>query len=503
MPQWNSYWRRRAWFVLALILVAVTPLIFQKDHHLSRGECDRSLVVVTPHNETIRNEFTHAFQNYWQEKTGEKVYIDWRTPGGTAEVLKVVEASQVASQKRGEAMEIDVFFGGGEYLFETLAKRDLFEPLHVFEKKPEWFATDGGIPEVYLGERYYSDEKLWTGVCLSQFGICYNTDVLERLGLDAPQTWDDLGKPEFFGLVAMADPLKSGSVTKAFEMMMQQKIAERLVSIKRKTGETETDRRNRAVSHGWADGLRLIQRIAANSRYFTDSATKIVHDVAQGEAAVGVCIDFYGRAYQERFREEDGSPGRLQWVAPRMGTSMSADSVAVMKNAAEAELAQGFVEFLLSDAGQLLWSNKVGAKYGPKRRVLGRLPIRPQIYSEANREDFAFPENDAYSNDELLVYLPELTGPMFGVLRVVLKGMCMDVHDELRAAWSELIAAGVPPLALNHFQDVSYVSYMKSKGELRSDLSSRSRGEFAAIMKRLSGVFKRNYVETIRLTEER
>ena len=68
--------------------------------------------------------------------------------------------------------------------------------------------------------------------------------------------------------------------------MMQQKIAERLVSIKRKTGETETDRRNRAVSHGWADCLRLIQRIAANSRYFTDSATKIVHDVAQGEAAV-------------------------------------------------------------------------------------------------------------------------------------------------------------------------------------------------------------------------
>ncbi len=488
-------------FVAALIVVAVLPLIFKQSEHLSRRASDRSLVIISPHNETIRNEFTTAFQSYWEKRTGEKVYIDWRTPGGTAEILKVVESSLEASERKQKPLGLDVFFGGGEYLFESLAKRGLFEELAVFEQHPEWFDDKQGIPMFHLGERFYSSERVWVGACLSQFGICYNVDVLDKHGIEAPRTWDDLGKPEYFGLIAMADPLKSGSVTKAFEMMMQQKIAEHLVSTQRATGETETDRRNRAIRDGWASGLRLIQRITANARYFTDSATKIVHDVAQGDAAAGMCIDFYGRAYERKLRGEGGEPGRLRWVAPALGTTMSADAVAVMKHAAEPELAQGFVEFLLSEAGQKIWAYRSGSLGGPSHRALGRLPIRPELYRASHRSRFAFDLQDAYANDAQLVYLPEVTGPLFGVLRAVLKGMCIDVHDELRAAWADLIKADMPDLALNHFQDVSYVSYTKASGEFRSDLESRNRGEFALIMKRLSGVFKRNYVETQRLTE--
>ena len=39
--------------------------------------------------------------------------------------------------------------------------------------------------------------------------------------------------------------------------------------------------------------------IAANGRYFTDSAPQVPNDVGNGDAAAGIAIDFYGRVYQE------------------------------------------------------------------------------------------------------------------------------------------------------------------------------------------------------------
>ncbi len=42
------------------------------------------------------------------------------------------------------------------------------------------------FPETFTGERYYPPDHVWVGTCMSQFGICYNPDVLKRLGIPAP-----------------------------------------------------------------------------------------------------------------------------------------------------------------------------------------------------------------------------------------------------------------------------------------------------------------------------
>ena len=170
--------------------------------------------------------------------------------------------------------------------------------------------------------------------------------------------------------------MKSGSVAKAFEMLIQQKIRHALDTVQREPGESREQMLERATGQGWTKGLQLIQRISANARYFTDKASKIPHDVAQGDAAAGMCVDFYGRTYNEKLKKADGT-SRLVWISPKGGTSQSVDPVAVMRGAPNNQIAQSFVEFLLSDRGQLIWNSKPCLLYtspSPRDKRQSRMP---------------------------------------------------------------------------------------------------------------------------------
>lgn len=496
----KKFWNKRLGVIAVLVAVALAPLMLQQTDSVQRSDSDEVLVVISPHNETIRNEFALAFNAYWQEKTGKKVFVDWRTPGGTSEIRLVLD-NKFNGAKENEGIGIDVFFGGGEYIFEKMAKAGRFQKLEVFETHQTWFEGESGISQEFGGETFYSKQQLWVGVCLSQFGICYNVDGLQKLGLTPPTCWDDLGDPQYFGQIAMADPTKSGSVARAFEMLVQQKVQDSLEQTKLEPGETESLRRLRAIRYGWANGLNLIQKIAANTRYFTDSASKIPHDVAQGNAAAGMCIDFYGRSYNEKLKKTDGT-SRLQWVAPLGGTSLSVDPVAVFRGAKNQTVAQGFVEFLLSERGQVLWNAKLGSRFGPQQRVLRRLPVRPAVYSKENVADFTDPEELPYKGDPQLVYKEEITGPVFGALRTIVKSMCIDSHKELQAAWVALAENDFPERALAHFHDVSYVSYDKTVGGISEQLQRKNKLEAIEMAKRMSGIFRRTYSEAIQLAEE-
>jgi iron(III) transport system substrate-binding protein len=262
----------------ALIATLAGPFVLRpRGVSTSRG-ADITVVVVTPHSETIRREFSVGFRNYAEEKYGKKVHIDWRTPGvGTSEIERYVSslyrsafklhwkkklgrewsdreigdnfsnkrlalptdaaAESPAQLARRTFLEsevgigIDIFFGGGAYPFQQFASRGYLIDSGVFDKHPEW-AKEEIIPRQFSGEPYYDAKHRWIGSCISSFGICYNPDTVRRVSdpLDTkmPSTWDDLGDPRYFRSIAIADPTKSGSVTKAFEMLIQQKMRQAL-----------------------------------------------------------------------------------------------------------------------------------------------------------------------------------------------------------------------------------------------------------------------------------
>ena len=468
-----------------LALIVALPLALRRESATasSRGAQDH-LVVLTPHNESIRHEFGEAFAAWWRHATGRSLHVDWRTPGGTSEIRMVLDAGFKAAEETGrEGIGVDVFFGGGEPDFSGQAKKGRLVPLRVFESRPELFGEDGVIPQSFTGERYWPPEKNWVGTCMSQFGICYNPDVLERLKLPPPAIWRDLGDPGYAGTLALADPTKSGSVARAFELLVQGEILRELAA---RPGE-----RAAALDAGWAAGLQLIQRMAANARYFTDSASKIPHDVGQGNAAAGMCIDFYGRSYAEELTSPTGRP-RVVWIAPVGGTTLSADPVAVLKGAPNSEVAQAFVEFCLTPEAQILWFAKPGMPHGPLARALHRTPIRRDVYTPENLAHSTMPEADPYHDPGNFTYQRELTGAAFNTLRQLVKVMCIDSHEEMKSAWRALKAAGMPADAVAVFHDVSIMPYsVGGKGDPRFDGSDAL--QTAAEAARIGEWFRNNY----------
>jgi iron(III) transport system substrate-binding protein len=437
-------------FALLAALVALPSLLRDRSAMGNPRHSDDRLVILTPHNESIRAEFGEAFARTWKQQTGRTIHIDWRTPGGTSEIRMVLDAGYKAAQETArEGIGVDLLFGGGEPDFAAQARQGRFVPLEVFATHPEWFTPDGPIPPQFSGERYHPEKQDWVATCLSQFGICYNPGALKRLGLPPPATWRDLGDARYAGSLALADPTKSGSVARTFELIVQSEM-QRVIR--------ENPHAIDARADGWAEGLRLIQRMAANARYFTDSASKIPHDVGQGNAAAGMCIDFYGRAYSAELTTRDGRP-RMVWKAPQRGTTLSGDPIAVLRGAPSPHVAQAFVTFCLQPSSQCLWSGKPGTPNGPQHRALHRLPIRRDAYTAESWQHSIVESGNPYEDMDPFCYQKELTGSSFHTLRQLVKVMCLDSHEEMKIAWKSMQQAGMPAEALAVFHDVSIFSY--------------------------------------------
>ncbi|MED5584834.1 MAG: ABC transporter substrate-binding protein [Verrucomicrobiota bacterium] len=527
---------------VALLLTLAAPFVLRPDTGIPASDSGiNTLTVITPHNESIRHEFGLAFATHMKLTRNQTVHIDWRTPGsGTADLERYLQseyranfenywrntlgkdwnnavvganfdnrrltiaetsnsdtpeqAAKRAFLKSSVSCGVDVFFGGGDYPFKRFAEMGYLVDSGIFDRHPEWFSKDI-IPAKFSGEIYYDTRKRWVGASLASFGICYNPLVLQRLGISkTPSQWSHLGEPEYFRKIAIADPTKSGSVTKALEMLIQQYIRNEI-----NAGIAD----NTSLSAGWEQGLMLIRRIGANARYFTDSATKIPFDVAQGNAAAGMCIDFFGRTYNE-ITTQKGHGSRIHYLTPMGGSSFSVDPIALLRGAPNPSLAKAFIDFVISTAGQKIWAYRPGSPGGPAKKALRRLPIRKDLYGQKNREHQSDPEVLPFSENEGFEYVAEWTGSHFNPLRFIVRVMCIDTHDELQAAWQALINSGFPEKASAAFNQIdARITYMECHkgGKTGKILSGKDSLAKARLAKELAASFREQYQTVIKLAK--
>lgn len=543
--------------LLALVLIA--PFAMRPDPEsggLTSGDAER-LVIISPHNESIQSEFARAFAQHMKRDHNRDVFVDWRQPGGTSEIARFLKSeystrfetlwklktnlpfngtireafdSKYLDEAAAEATQqgwvkdltllnrddsdqlaataralflnseigvgIDLFFGGGAYDFTRQAgagnlvaidATGRYGPAALAKAEPEWF--EEVMPASVSGEPFRDPEFKWVGTVLSAFGIVYNTDVLDRLGFTKGlERWDDLADPRLIGQVALADPTKSGSTTKAFEMLIQEQI-QRLIA----EGIPEEE----AVARGWDKAMRLILKISANARYFTDYAAKVPRDVALGDAAAGMSIDFYGRTFNELYQDENGD-SHVQFVMPRAGTSIGADPIGMLRGAPHPELAHHFVRFVLSPEGQQLWNFRVGEAGGPQRYALRRPPIRQDFYTPENQTHMSDPEVNPYEIAAGFTYRDDWTGSLFASLRFIIKATCIDPHEEQRAAWEALIEAGMPAAELAEFEDVSLISYDNATNRIAKVIGAKDKVAEVKLAREITAAFRKQFEQIAR-----
>ncbi len=397
---------KRYVFIILFFLVLVAPFVVQRvvargggdDESHASGDAPE-LVIVTPHNQDIRRTFARAFSDWHRQNYGTAVRVTYLTPGGTNDIVRMLTdtygamrdpvTSRLPPPERVN-VSIDLVWGGGDTVFDRdLKSRGVLQPVkldpHVLpDAFPE--ADLNGMP-LYEPTKDGSPPR-WVGVALSSFGIVYNPSMYDSLGIDAPDMWDDLARPQLAGLVALADPTRSSSAAVAYMMVVQRAMADAEEAFLAKhpqhkdTAPAELEKSSaeyrEALARGWKQGMRTLLLIAANARYFTDSASQVPNDVGTGDAAAGMAIDFYGRVYQQEI-----GAARIRYVSPRAATAINADPIAVLYGVrgARETLANRFIEFLLTPHAQRLWNVRPG--HAPHvERSLRRLPIRRDVYQD-------------------------------------------------------------------------------------------------------------------------
>lgn len=543
---WVRHWRKELAVFFAMLVTLAGPFLLKPAQSTAPGHYDRRLVIISPHHDRIREEFGRAFARHWKKTKGETIFIDWRVPGGTSEIAMLIKSEAMAAfqnhwqSKLHQAWSpavaqsclnpkaapedtarkaylasnigtgIDVFFGGGAYDFEQQAKAGTLVAgdgettglSGLAKKHPMWF-SDAGIPEKLSGEPFRDPQGRWCGTCLSTSGIVFNRDVLRRIGIaEDPTAWDNLADPRYYGQIALSDPGKSGSVTKALEMLIQQQMQvahDRLKTVP-KSKLTPEQLEAQAVAEGWNEGLRLILRISANARYFTDFSTKIPLEVAKGDAAAGMCIDFYGRSAEEDVRKADGS-SRVGFIAPLGGTSVSVDPIGLLRGAPEPELATAFMEFVLGDPGQKLWSFRVGEPGGPLHHALRRLPVRHDLYTPENIAMMSDGHEAPFEKAQAFSYQPARTAALFNTIRFLVRVICVDSHGELHAAWKTIIDHDMPERAVQVLEDLTRVKHEAATGNIARILASRDKVQETRLARELGDAFRNQYIKASRLAQ--
>jgi ABC-type Fe3+ transport system substrate-binding protein len=383
--------------ILALLALALTSCGKSDDPNIPE------LIIVSPHGTDIRREFSDAFSAWHQKKYGTPVKVQWPDVGGTGNVVKDLEGAY----RMGTSPSYDLAFGGGSATFEYFRQRGFLARPDL----PDRLLKQ--VPQDIFGSPLHGKDDTWIAATMSNFGIVYNKDRIQELHLKTPRVWEDLAQPDWFGRISLADPSKSGSVRSSYDQIF--------------------------IQYGWEKGWSILLRMFANTCDLRDSGSAPADDVGTAEAVAGVAIDFFGRKAVIRAGERIAG-----FVIPEGGSITDADPIAMLRGARHPELAAHFIEFVISEEGQKLWTFRANTRDGgPRHYVLGRLSVRPEMYDKYKADMFD-PVNPFTNPQPLKANEREsiIRGAFIGEL---IKASLIDNRAALLDARRAILDAGDPP----------------------------------------------------------
>jgi spermidine/putrescine-binding protein len=169
--------------------------------------------------------------------------------------------------------------------------------------------------------------------------MMWNKPYLQAHKLKPPAEWTDLIDPRNFGHLAISAPSRSGTTHLTVEAILQ--------------------------AYGWEKGWGLLLNMGGNMAAVTERSFGVPEGVNNGQYGIGIVIDFFGLS-----AISSGFP--VDFAYPSM-TPIVPANVGMVKNGPNSENAKRFINFLLSEEGQMLL-------FKPD---IARLPVIPELYAKA------------------------------------------------------------------------------------------------------------------------
>ena len=217
--------------------------------------------------------------------------------------LSTGEVQTKIAEEKGNP-SADVWFGGTNDPYNEAARAGL---LMAYEAKNA---------EHLVKPTYRDPDGYWYGIYQGILGFMVNNEELERLGLEAPKSWDDLLKPEYQGLIWLSNPNTAGTAKLVINTMVQMK--------------------------GHDEGLAYLVELDKNIAQYTKSGSGPSKNVGTGECTIGIGF-LHDGVYQILSGYDN-----IGLIIPEDGTSYEIGSTAIFEGCEHPNAAKLWIEFALS-----------------------------------------------------------------------------------------------------------------------------------------------------------
>ena len=199
----------------------------------------------------------------------------------------------------------DVWFGGTTDPYNVAAGEGLLE---AYEPENAAHLTS---------PMYRHADGYWFGIYKGILGFMVNQEELDRMGLEAPQDWADLLKPEYKGLIWLSNYKTAGTPKLVANLMIQLK--------------------------GHDEGVQYLVDLDKNVQVYTKSGSGPSKNVGTGECIIGI-----GFLHDGITQIIDNGYENVELIVPADGTACEVGPVAIFKGAKHPNAAKLFMEYALS-----------------------------------------------------------------------------------------------------------------------------------------------------------
>ena len=213
----------------------------------------------------------------------------------------------------------DVWFGGTNNPYDQAAADGLLDNSYVPENAKH-----------LLKDMYKDPNGYWYGIYTGLLGFMVNTDELKRLGLEAPQTWDDLLKPEYKGLIWLSNYNTAGTPKLVANLMIQLK--------------------------GKEAGIQYLVDLDKNVQIYTKSGSGPSKNVGTGECVIGI-----GFLHDGITQIVDNGYENVQLIVPHPKAAQKFMEFALSPECVELAAQNGSYQFLVIDNAK---QPEAAAKFG-------------------------------------------------------------------------------------------------------------------------------------------